>query len=108
NRDVCQRHEGARRPLVSIRSEQTPQAVAFATARLAITAIRLARYSGDAWRSPIRSFDGTLTPSSAEALNDLTSAASISLERNTPLSPAPVTATRTPSLPFAAKTPTIA
>ena len=40
----------------------------------------------------------SLTPSSAEASNFLARAASISFERKTPSSPAPVTAARTPSL----------
>jgi hypothetical protein len=69
---------------------------------------RLARYSGEACRSPIRLPAGTLMPSSAEASNFFASAASISLERNTPSSPAPVTATRTPSLPLATNTPVMA
>ena len=53
-----------------------PHPLACATARLAITTIRLARYSGEAWMSPISLSDGTFTPSSADASNFPASAAS--------------------------------
>src|SRR5690606_12763820 len=82
---------------------------AFVTARLAITTTRWARYSAEAWMSDMRLSDRMLMPSSAAASNEPARAASISLARNTPLSPAPVTATRTPpSPPLATNTPVMA
>ena len=77
-----------------------------ATARLVITLIRCARYSGVAWMSPIRPSAETVSPSIASGEKFPASAASASSQRNTPFSPAPVTPTPTLSANFATNTPT--
>src|SRR5690606_11419963 len=68
--------------------KQNNQAFAAATARLAMTVIRCARYSAEAWISLIRLVAGTLMPSSALGSNLAPSAASIPFARKTPSSPA--------------------
>src|SRR3954469_9037722 len=78
---------------------------AAATARLARTGIRCARYSGDACRSPFNPDALITTAFAAAAVKLFVKAASNSLERNTD-GAAPVTATRTPLAVCATKTPT--
>src|SRR4051812_32642903 len=78
----------------------------FCNARRAITMTRCARYSGVAFASLSMRKGSRVRPSSASGLKSLLSAASSSRARNTPLAPAPVTATRTPSLVRATNTPT--
>lgn len=82
---------------------------AAATARLAMTETRLARYSASPCRSESISSGSVAMPASASALQLPASACSICECRKTPSLPAPVTATRTePSASCAAKTPHIA
>ena len=70
---------------------------AAATARLAITVTRWARYSALPWMSPFRPSGDVLHAWPRASGGQLAaSAASISAWRNTPPWPAPVTATRTP------------
>ena len=70
--------------------------VAAATARLAMTPIRCARYSGSAWMSPLRPSAGSVTPSSDFGREALARALPRRpCTRKTPFEPAPVTATRT-------------
>src|SRR5581483_2962958 len=73
---------------------------AAATARLAITVTRCARYSAEAWISELRPEALCLMLATASGDQLLDSAASMSFWRNT-LGPAPVTATRTPLLVLA-------
>src|SRR5208282_4895800 len=79
---------------------------ALATARLAITPTRCARYSALAWISLFSPSCGVAIPAIASAAKLADSAASIAAWRNTPPCPAPVTATRTPPAVFATNTPT--
>src|ERR687896_1442664 len=69
-------------------------AVALATARLAITPIRWARYSALPWMSLLRPSGGTVSPSSDFGEKRFFNASSKCVTRNTPSPPAPVTATR--------------
>src|SRR6185369_10396236 len=63
---------------------------ASATARLAITPTRCARYSAEPWMSELSPADAMAIPAIASGVNPLASAASIAGTRNTQ-GPAPVT-----------------
>ena len=81
---------------------------AAATARRASTPTRWARYSALPWMSLIMPSDLTESPSSDFGEKRFFSASSNSFTRNTPLPPAPVTATRISELRFDTNTPTSA
>src|SRR5690606_13619824 len=83
-----------RAPAVLGRSGGRRLQPAAVTARLAITEIRCARYSADAWMSVFSPSGEIFTPLAASGLQLADSAASSSAERKTPSWPAPVTATR--------------
>src|SRR5262249_34571269 len=93
------------------RAEQKPlrrnarRQPAAATARAAMTGMRCARYSADAWRSPISPVVLTVTDFADPAGHLVPSAPSSSFMRNTHAAP-PVTATRTPPEVCATNTPT--
>src|SRR5262245_24665135 len=78
------------------------------TALLVSTGISAARYSAEPCRSLFRLLASIFTPSQALPDQLAASLSSNGLARNTPLPPAPVTATRTPPLPLATNTPTSA
>src|SRR5262245_21029369 len=81
---------------------------AAATARRASTRTRCARYSALPWMSLAMPSAGTVIPSSDFGPNRFLSASSNAVTRNTPLPPAPVTATRISELRFDTNTPTSA
>ena len=65
-----------------------------------------ARYSAEPCRSLFRPSALTFTACAAAAVQLADSASSMAFTRNTPLPPAPVTATRAPDGPLLTKTPT--
>src|SRR5262245_58583327 len=80
---------------------------AAATAGLASTVTRWARYSALPWMSLFRPSAGILMPATASGDQLLASASSIGLQRKAH-GPAPVTATRGPDAVWATNTPTMA